>query len=81
MGANFAYKDHPDLPPETRAVLKSDWKEAVLDDPLFSKDVQEDSRRRSFARLVKELEADGHVGSDQNDCYWLLKKQDKKPDL
>ena len=76
-GAGFELHGHPDLPSETRAVLKSDWKEAVLDDPRFSKDVQEDSRRRSFARLVKELEADGYVGSDHNDCFWLLKKQDK----
>ena len=77
MGVYFAYKDHPELPSETRAVLKSDWKEAVLDDPRFSKDVQEDSRRHSFARLVKELEADGYVASNDNDCFWLLKKQDK----
>ena len=73
-GAGFEHDGLPNLPPDTRAVFKSDWKEAVLDDERFSKDVQEDSRRRSFARLVKELETDGHVGSDQNDCYWLLKK-------
>ena len=52
----------------------------MLDDPRFSKDVQEDSRRRSFARLVKVLEADGYVGSNDNDCFWLLKKQDKNLD-
>ena len=76
-GAGFELHGHPDLPSKTRAVLKSDWKEAVLDDPQFSKGVQEDSRRRSFARNVKELEAEGYVGSNDNKCFWLLKKQDK----
>jgi len=62
------------IPPNTRVVDDYTWKEIVLSDTKLSPNAKDDSRRRSFARITKELIDDGLVSTDDNGLFWLPEK-------
>ena len=64
------------IPPNTRMVDDYTWKEIVLSDTKLSPNAKDDSRRRSFARITKELIADGLVCTDDNGLVWFPEKTD-----
>ena len=72
--AGQIHSGNADIPPNTRVVNDYTWKDIVLSDTKFSPGAKDDSRRRSFARIYKELIADGLVCSDDNDLVWLPEK-------
>ena len=62
------------IPPNTRVVDDYTWKEIVLSDTKLSPNAKDDSRRRSFARITKELIDDGLISTDDNGLFWLTEK-------
>ena len=50
------------------------WKDIVLSDTKLSPDAKDDSRRRMFARISKELIDDGLIYTDGHDFVWLPEK-------
>lgn len=68
---------HPgnsDIPPNIRVVDDYTWKDIVLSDTKLSPDAKDDSRRRSFARISKDLIAEGLVCTDGHGVVWLPEK-------
>jgi hypothetical protein len=72
--AGHIHSGNADIPPNTRVVDDYTWKEIVLSDTKLSPNAKDDSRRRSFARITKELIADGLVCTDDNGLVWLPEK-------
>ena len=72
--AGHMHPGNADIPPNTRVVDDLSWKDIVLSDTKLSADAKDDSRRRSFARIAKELIADGLVSTDGNGLVWLPEK-------
>ena len=70
----YIHDGNADIPPKTRIVDRSTWKDIVLSDTKLSPEAKDDSRRRSFARIAKELTADGLVSTDDNGLVWLPEK-------
>ena len=68
------HKGNADVPPNTRVVDDFTWKDIVLSDTKLSPDAKDDSRRRTFARIVKELLACGLICADGNGTVWLSEK-------
>ena len=62
------------IPPNTRVVDDYTWKEIVLSDTKLSPNAKDDSRRRSFARITKELIDDGLISTDDNGLFWLTEE-------
>ena len=63
-----------DIPPNTYVVDDYTWKDIVLSDTNFSPGSKDDSRRRTFARISKDLIDDGLVCTDGHDLVWLPEK-------
>ena len=72
--AGHLHSGNADIPPNTRVVDDYTWKDIVLSDVKLSPDAKDDSRRRSFARISKDLIADDLVRTDGHDLVWLPEK-------
>ena len=72
--AGHIHSGNADIPPNTRVVDDFTWKDIVLSDTKLSPDAKDDSRRRSFARISKELTDDGLICTDDHGLVWLPEK-------
>lgn len=68
------HKGNADIPPNTRVVDGFTWKDIVLSDTKLSPDAKDDSRRRTFSRIAKELLNEKLICTDGSDLTWLPEK-------
>jgi len=68
------HKGNADIPPNTRVVDGFAWKDIVLSDTKLSPDAKDDSRRRAFSRIAKELLNEKLMYTDGSDLFWLSEK-------
>ena len=68
------HKGNADIPPNTRVVDGFTWKDNVLSDTKLSPDAKDDSRRRTFSRIAKELLNERLICTDGTDLIWLPEK-------
>ena len=68
------HKGNADIPANTRVVDGFAWKDIVLSDTKLSPDAKDDSRRRAFSRIAKELLNEKRICTDGSDLFWLPEK-------